>query len=102
MNEAEMRYYLVIDAEFHGTGIRDYYNGGYLDPKDLHLSAATIEWLNKWQARYENEHYSGYENDKVIDELDRDGKEIALTIKKELQDSKIQYYSDARMTIEII
>ena len=33
--------YLVIDAALSGTGIRDKYEGGYIDPDDLGLSLAT-------------------------------------------------------------
>lgn len=94
--------YLVVDAELHGTGIRDYYNGGFVNPNDLNLSIATVERINKWLAKYEKEHYDGYKNDVSIIELDSEGKQIALTIKNELVDVKVIYFSDARMTREMI
>jgi hypothetical protein len=51
--------YLVIDATLSGTGIRDKHEGGYLAPEDLGLSSDTIQSLNTWLSKYENEHY-GY------------------------------------------
>lgn len=94
--------YLVIDASLSGTGIRDKYEGGYLAPEDLGLSSTTVQSLNAWLAKYENEHYNGFTNDNTIDELDREGKEIALLIKSELSEVKLEYFSDARMTNEMI
>jgi hypothetical protein len=94
--------YLVIDAMFSGTGIRDYYNGNYIEPESLHLSDMTINKLRDWLSQYISEHHKGYINDKAIDELDREGKEIALRIMRELVDVRIHYYSDARMTEEMV
>jgi hypothetical protein len=94
--------YLVIDAMLSGTGIRDYYSGNYIEPESLHLSDITIAKLRDWLSRYISEHHKGYVNERVTSELDREGKEVALRIKSELVDVKIHYYSDARMTEEII
>lgn len=94
--------YLVIDASLNGTGIRDKYKGGYIAPEDLGLSSATVQSLNTWLTKYENEHYNGFTNDNIIDKLDREGKEIALLIKSELSEVKLEYFSDARMTNEMI
>lgn len=94
--------YLVVDALLNGTGIRDYYNSGYIEPESLHLSATVINQLNDWLLRYANEHYAGYINDDLIDELDREGKEIALKIRNELREVKIEYCSDAKLTKEMI
>ena len=93
--------YLMIDASLSGTGIRDYYEGFYIDPEDLHLSVNTQKQIAEWLLRYAAEHYKGYRNADVIDELDREGHEIALTVKRELIDVKIGYYSDAKMTREL-
>ena len=87
--------YLIIDAELNGTGIRDYYEGGYINPIDLHLSLKIIQQLSDWLSKYENEHYYGYKNNDIINKLDNEGIEIALKIKNELSDVKIAYYSDA-------
>lgn len=94
--------YLVIDASLSGTGIRNKYEGGYLSPDDLGLSCETIDRLNQWLPKYENEHYKGFTDDYIIDKLDREGKEIALIIKNELTEVKLEYFSDARMTTEMI
>jgi len=95
--------YLVVDAMRSGTGIRDYYAGDYLEPESLALSVATIEQLKDWLSSYKVEQSKGYTNDEAIEELDRKGKELALSIKRELSpDVKIAYLSDARMTRELI
>ncbi|OJX31053.1 MAG: hypothetical protein BGO86_01325, partial [Chryseobacterium sp. 36-9] len=80
----------------------DSYKGGYIDPKDLCLNPNIIKQINDWLIKYENEHYNGYSNQKLINDLDNEGKEIALKIKKELLEVKIEYFSDARMTKEMI
>lgn len=90
--------YIVIDGELHGTGLRDYYNGGYIDPRDLDLSISLREQLSNWLIKYENEHYSGFTHELVIKELDKEGLEIARLVKQELKDNKISYYSAAKLT----
>ncbi len=94
--------YLIIDAALSGTGIRDKYEGGYIDPKSLGLSLKIEKKLNEWLSKYENEHYNGFTDDSIINELDQEGKEIALMVKNELSEVKIEYFSDARLTVEII
>jgi hypothetical protein len=94
--------YLIIDASLSGTGIRDYYEGGYVSPESLCLKEHTIQRLKSWLLKYENEHYNGFNNNSLIDELDNEGKDIALIIKNEISDVKIEYFSDARMTKEKI
>jgi len=94
--------YLTIDAALHGTGIKDYYNSDFINPGDLNLSDATVKRINEWLLKYENEHYEGYVNDDVIKELDAEGMKIALTIKNEIGEVKIGYFSDARMTRKMI
>jgi len=94
--------YLVIDASLSGTGIRDKYEGGYISPDDLGLSCEIIDMLNQWLTKYENQHYNGFTDECVINELDREGKKIALMIKSELAGVKLEYFSDARMKTEIV
>ncbi len=94
--------YLVIDAALSGTGIRDKYEGGYLSPEELGLSFQVIDRLNEWLSRYENEHYNGFTDNDLIDKLDQEGKEIAIMIKTELKEVKLEYFSDGRMTSEMI
>jgi len=94
--------YLVIDASLNGTGIRDKYEGGYIEPADLGLSSEIINQLGDWLSRYAKEHYHGYTNEVKIDELDKEGKAIAMQVKKALIDVKVEYYSDARLSRNII
>lgn len=89
--------YLIIDASLHGTGIRDYYEGGYILPQDLNLSKNIKDRLEKFLSDYEDEHYNNYSDEETIKKLDEEGKEIALVIKNELQDIKMSYFSDAEM-----
>ena len=89
--------YLIVDAALNGTGIRDQYQGGYISLEDLSLNRSTIERIRKWLSRYENEHYQGYHNHKIINELDEEGKKITRIILNELPDVKVKYFSDARM-----
>ena len=94
--------YLIIDATLNGTGIRDQHAGGYIKPEDLQLSSETTKRLKDWLLKYENEHYNGYENKKLVDELDTEGKELAQIIKQELAPIKMEYFSDALMKKEVI
>ncbi len=94
--------YLIVDAEVNTTGLRDQNESGHIHPEDLQLSLETTQRLNEWVARYEAEHYNGFENTTLIDELDQEGKEIALIIKNELSDVKLQYFSAAKLTTEFI
>ena len=94
--------YLVIDAALSGTGIRDKYQGGYIDPEDLNLSLALKQKLKEWLSKYESEHYNGFTDEGIIKKLDQEGREIALIIKNELSEVKLEYFSDALMTNEII
>jgi hypothetical protein len=94
--------YLIVDACRGGTGIRDKYEGGYISPKNISLNHRLINQISVWLPKYENEHFNGFANMTVIDELDREGIEIAEKIKKELINIKIEYYSAAKMTSKAI
>lgn len=94
--------YLVIDAALSGTGIRDKHEGGYTYPEDLDLSLPVRQKLKEWLSKYENEHYNGFTNENLINKLDQEGKDIAIMMKNELSEVKMEYFSDARMTNEII
>lgn len=94
--------YLVVDAALSGTGIRDKYLGGYVDPESLELTTLIKQRLSDWLSKYEIEHYNGFVHEDLIQELDREGKEIAVIIKNELPDIKVEYFSDAKMTSEMI
>ena len=94
--------YIIIDALLNGTGIRDKYKGEYIDPRSLGLSDATIIRLNDWLSEYWEEHYNGYIDGTIIDTLDQECRRIAIRIQKELPEMKVEYFSDARMTSEMI
>ncbi|PSL17645.1 hypothetical protein [Dyadobacter jiangsuensis] len=94
--------YLIIDASLTGTGIRDQYNGGFIEVTDLQLSTNLINLIKSWLARYGVEHYNGFIDDSIIDNLDSEGKAIAKKVKDELVDAKVEYFSDARLTRTII
>jgi hypothetical protein len=94
--------YLVVDAAVAETGIRDKYNGGYLSPEELGLPSDTCELIQNWLLKYEAECFSGYIHEEIVTKLDQEGREIALMIKNELREVKLEYFSDARMTLEII
>jgi hypothetical protein len=90
--------YLIIDAYFGGTGIRDKYNGGYINPNTLFLSENFVSRLINWLKMYNLEFFNGFLDKDVIEKLDEEGKEIALQLIIELNnDAKVEYYSDAKM-----
>lgn len=94
--------YIIVDAALHGTGIRDYYGGGYIEPERLNLDSGLIKRVNDWLIRYENEHYNGFSNKKLVEDLDCEGISIARIIKDVLSDVKIDYFSTAKMIKEEI
>jgi hypothetical protein len=89
--------YLVIDATLHGSGIRDYYLGGYVDIDSLRLDDDIKRRINIWQLKYENEHYEFFQNLDTVNILDDEGIDIARIVKKQLSDVKIDYYSAAKL-----
>jgi hypothetical protein len=90
--------YVVVDAEAHQTGIRDEYTGLYLDPETIGISAELQAEIAQWLGRYEENHIHGYSDDRAIDELDEWGERIATSVRNELGDCKVSYYSAARST----
>ena len=89
-----MRKYLIVDAVLNGSGIRDYYEGGYINPLELHLSSELVTLLNSWLLRYWDAFYMNYQDKILVDALDVEGINIAQLIQKELG-SKMLYFSDA-------
>lgn len=94
--------YLIVDGYLGGTGIRDKYEGGYLEPKDLKLSNDIVNQIIIWLSKYEDAHHNGFNNLNVGNELDLEGNEIAVKIKKELVHIKIEYFSAMLMTSKAI
>ena len=89
--------YIIIDSYFSGTGIRDKYNGGYILPELLNLSPALIDKLKKWLTKYESEFFNQYSDSERIKTLDKEGEQVAILVKKECANTKVEYYSDAMM-----
>ena len=89
-----MNRYLVIDGVLNGTGIRNYYEGGYINPKDLNLSAGLLQLINEWLSKYWEAFYLDYNDKLSVDALDAEGERIARLVQGELG-GKVWYYSDA-------
>ncbi|CAG5068142.1 hypothetical protein DYBT9623_00871 [Dyadobacter sp. CECT 9623] len=94
--------YLIIDALLGGTGIRNKYDGAYVDPQTLMLSNNITNQLNSWLTRYGDEHFNGFNDDLNIDKLDQEGIQLALAIKEELVNAKLAYFSAARLLMSTI
>lgn len=94
--------YLIVDASLNGTGIRDYYNGGFINLEDLKLSPILIEEINVWLSKYEDEFYNQFSNAELVEELDNQGRQIAIKVKKEFHEVKLEYFSNAKMKKEEI
>ncbi|WP_303071469.1 hypothetical protein [Bacteroides nordii] len=89
--------YIIIDGYFSGTGIRDKYNRGYILPESLNLSPALIDKLKKWLTKYGSEFFNQYSDSERIKTLDEEGEQVAILVKKECANTKVEYYSDAMM-----
>ena len=80
-----------------GTGVRDAVEGGYVEHQELGLSPAISDRLSRWLAEYENCHYRQFQDAKQVADLDAEGVEICRLLRIELPDSKIDYFSNAKM-----
>jgi hypothetical protein len=87
--------YLTVDGMFSGTGVRNSFEGGYIEPDELGLSSNLSAKITQWLKGYEDAHYMQYKDKTQVAELDAEGIEICKMIKNELPDSKIEYYSSA-------
>jgi len=82
-----------------GTGIRDQYDEDvYIAPESLGISSDLLEKLSRWHMKYKKEFYTGYNNEVLVQELDKEGIEISKAIKKELEECKVSYFSDAKLS----
>jgi hypothetical protein len=69
--------YLTVDGMLSGTGVRDSAAGGYVDPREIGLSASLVERIEKWVLEYEAAHYERFIDKAVNERLDQDG--VAIT-----------------------
>jgi hypothetical protein len=91
--------YLIVDGMLSGTGIRDAVEGGYIDPEQLGISQEIIDDIASWLGRYEHAHYFQFADWEEVETLDREGMNLCKRLRTELVDSKIEYFSSAKMGI---
>jgi hypothetical protein len=93
--------YLIVDGYLNGTGIRNKYPDpgefSYIEPEEIGLSPELSAKIRDWLSRYWDEFFRGYENSKMVEELDNEGLAIANLVQTELDDAKVEYFSDAKM-----
>ena len=94
--------YLTVDGMISGTGIRDQYEGKYIDPKLLDISAELVGKLNNWHERYKQEFYNNYADKIKVQQLDKEGIEISKDVSNELENCKVSYFSDADLRTQNI
>jgi hypothetical protein len=80
-----------------GTGIRDAVNGGYIELETLSISEELRAQMKLWLKEYEELHLEGYSDFIAVEKLDFEGIEICKSLKNEISDLKVEYYSDAKM-----
>jgi hypothetical protein len=89
--------YLMIDGMLSGTGVRDAVDGGYVELAELGLSPNFLDIFAIWLARYETAHYKQFDDPREVEALDSIGLELCDLLAQELPESKIEYFSAARM-----
>jgi hypothetical protein len=89
--------YLTVDGMLSGTGVRDTVEGGYLKLEEFNISDDLKSKISNWLSRYEGAHYSQYEDKSEVADLDGEGLHICAILRLEIPDSKIEYYSSAKM-----
>ena len=89
--------YLTIDGDLSGTGIRNSINGDFININELELSCLLRKKIQDWLESYEREHYFQFQDKEKINTLDLEGIKISKLIRKEIPDSKIEYFSAAKM-----
>lgn len=87
--------YLTVDGMMSGTGIRDSVEGGYIEISDLGLSESLTQRLASWLLDYEAAHFDQYRDATRVADLDEEGLEICSSVRDEISDAKVRYYSDA-------
>ena len=89
--------YLTIDGMLSGTGIKDSLAGEYLDPRVIGLSPELVQRIENWVIEYETAHYHQFNDETENQRLDQEGIEIARQTRGQLTESKVEYFSHARM-----
>lgn len=94
--------YLIIDGNIGGTGIRNKYDTGYLDPNSLGIDKEILLKLSAWLMKYHEEFFNDYKDKECIRLLDIEGENLSQMIKQSLNVEKIEYFSDATMQRKLI
>lgn len=89
--------HLLIDGMFGGTGVRDEIEGGYLNLFSLGISLTLQTDIENWLQRYAEEHFFQFEDENKVINLDKDGINLARRLREELENVKVEYFSDATM-----
>jgi len=89
--------HLIIDGMLSGTGVRDGTAGGYLDLKNVGISADLTKRIASWLIAYESAHYRRFGDKVENDRLDQEGTAIAGCVRKELPGTRVEYFSNAQM-----
>jgi hypothetical protein len=89
--------YLIIDGMLSGTGVRDPFNGGYLDPNEAGFSPELVRRIEKWVSDYETAHYRQFNDEAENQRLDQEGIEIARQAQAQLPETKVEYFSNIQM-----
>ncbi len=91
----EMKY-LTVDGVGFGTGVRDTYEGGYVDLDELKISGRLKKDIRTWISKYETAFFADFRDQATVTALDEAGEKIAKRLSDELPLSKIVYFSEAR------
>lgn len=95
--------YLIVEGMFYSTGVKDGNNNIYLYPDDdLNLPDDLVKKIVFWLYCYGKEKRKQYSDSNKVFLLDKEGIDIAHSIKKFLKDTKIEYFSDATMEKTLI
>lgn len=89
--------YLTLDGMLSGTGVRDSVEGGFVNLSDLPISEDLRNKISNWASSYQKEHFSSFKEQEVITALDDKGRELCEELRRELPDSKVEYYSAATL-----
>jgi hypothetical protein len=88
---------LIVDGMLSGTGIRDAYAGGYVEPDRVGLSPDLVKRIVKWLADYEAAHYYQFKDMAENERLDQEGIAITRQTREELPGTQVDYFSNAKM-----
>lgn len=89
--------YLIVDGDIAYQGIRDKYNEDPITPVDLALPADLVARLAEWVANYHEAAHRGFSDADLIEKLDQEGLSLRDQLASALPESKVEYFSAAKM-----